>query len=417
MARLFKLENKIKHYDWGSPEWIPRLLERENTDGSPWAELWMGVHPEGPSETRYNDESIALPGLINRDPSLYLGEGAARAFGSLPFLFKLLAAAKPLSIQVHPNLEQAALGWERENRAGIALGAPNRNYKDQNHKPEILCALSPFKALCGFREPEQIIKRLEALAFPSLAPLIEALASGGSSPGGLKDFLKGLLTLPRAARDGLTRHIIEQSGGLEKTHPAYAEEWEYAAYFAGLYPGDPSALAPLYLNLISLAPGQAIFLPAGILHAYIYGFGVELMANSDNVLRGGLTPKYIDVDELLNILEFAPRSPEILLPREIQPSFFTYRTPCREFSLSMMTGTGGRTIFPEAGPLILLLTQGELSIDSGEGEGLVLRKGESAFIAARPRGEDLVFSGTYTLYAAGIGSAGSGAAGDGAVSP
>jgi mannose-6-phosphate isomerase len=401
MACLFKLENKIKHYDWGSPEWIPRLLERENTDGSPWAELWMGVHPEGPSETAYNDERIALSKLIDRGPSFYLGEDAARTFGALPFLFKLLAAAKPLSIQVHPNLEQAARGWERENRAGIPLGAPNRNYKDQNHKPEILCALSPFKALCGFREPEQIIKRLEAFAFPALTPLTEALASGASSPAGLKNFLKGLLTLPEAVRDDLTRHTIKQSTVLEKTHPLYAEEWEYAAHFARLYPGDPSVIAPFYLNLISLAPGQAIYLPAGILHAYVYGFGVELMANSDNVLRGGLTPKYIDVDELLNILKFVPLSPEILPPREIRPSVFKYQTPCREFSLSMMTGTGGKTAFPETGPFILLLTQGDLSINSGAGEELVLRKGESAFIAARR--DELFFSGTYTLYAAGIG--------------
>jgi mannose-6-phosphate isomerase len=364
----------------------------------------MGVHPEGPSETEDRGERISLPTLIDRDPALYLGEAAARGFGALPFLFKLLAAAKPLSIQVHPNLEQAAAGWERENRADIPPEAPNRNYKDRNHKPEILCALEPFKALCGFRTPEEIIKRLEAFAFPGLDFLKRALASPeGSSPEGLKNFLRVLFALPRTVRDKLSLHTMSRSAALEKAHPEYAEEWKYAAYFAGLYPGDPSIIAPLYLNLISLAPGEAIFLPAGVLHAYVYGFGVELMANSDNVLRGGLTHKHIDVGELLNILEFAPFSPEILRPREPGPSFFRYQTPCREFSLSVMHGTGGRTVFPETGPAILLLTRGELSIEAGNGETLTLRQGESAFIAARPRGDDLFFSGTYTLYAAGIG--------------
>jgi mannose-6-phosphate isomerase len=363
----------------------------------------MGVHPEGPSETADRGERITLPRLIDRDPSLYLGEAAAHSFGGLPFLFKLLAAAKPLSIQVHPNLEQAAAGWEKENRAGIPLGAPNRNYKDANHKPEVLCALEPFKALCGFREPEQILRRLEAFAFSGLDPLKRALASGDSPRGGLKNFLKGLFALPKAARDDLSRHAINRSAALKKTSPAYEEEWEYAAYFARLYPGDPSVIAPLYLNLISLAPGEAIFLPSGVLHAYVYGFGVELMANSDNVLRGGLSPKHIDVAELLKILEFAPFRPEILRPRELGPSFSRYQSPCREFSLSMMRGTGGRTDFPERGPAILLLTRGELSIEAGNGEALILRQGESAFIAARKAGEELFFSGTYSLYAAGIG--------------
>jgi mannose-6-phosphate isomerase len=398
MTSVFKLKNPVKHYDWGSPDWIPQLLGLPNEGGDPWAELWMGVHPEGPSElvlpeTPVSDVPRLLPELIGQDPVRYLGEAAAREYGGLPFLFKLLAAARPLSIQAHPNPDQAKKGWERGDR----------NYKDPNHKPEIICALTPFTAMAGFREPREIRKRLEAFGFAPLSPLLSALETR-TGENALKGFLAALFSLSPETRQGLSEYA--RSRALQGSGGEYAEEWKYAAYFAELYPGDPAIIAPLYLNLITLKPGEAMNIPAGILHAYVYGFGVELMANSDNVLRGGLTPKHIDVEELTAILRFSPFKPEILRPSGGGnfPGLFRYPSPFREFSLTGITGRGGDTpgaaaAFPGNGPAIVLVTGGELCISTGD-ETLILKRGESAFIAA---GEPSVFSGDYTLYVAGTG--------------
>jgi mannose-6-phosphate isomerase len=398
MNDLFKLKNQVKYYDWGSPDYIPRLL---GIDGGsrPWAELWMGVHPGGPSETEFRGMPISLAELINKDPEGYLGKAAAEQFGALPFLFKLLAAAKPLSIQAHPNTEQAERGFERENRAGIPRDAPDRNYRDASHKPEILCALSPFTAMCGFREPEDILRDLEkfrshapASLKSGLAPLEEALEKTSIS-GALKAFLTTLFGLSAQTRRDLTGYIKEfrphENAGAGK----------YMARFAELYPGDPAVIAPLYLNLLELEPGEAIYLDAGILHAYIEGFGVELMANSDNVLRGGLTPKHIDVPELMNVLDFSPRRPRILKPEEPAPAYYTYASPCGEFALSVMTGRGGETPFPERGPAVAVVIRGEARLSTA-GAALTLMSGESAFIPARQAGESLVFSGSFTAYIA-----------------
>jgi mannose-6-phosphate isomerase len=368
----------------------------------------MGIHPEGPSDLLRRGKRVSLAALIAEDPVLYLGE-TARSFGTLPFLFKLLAAAKPLSIQAHPNLEQAGAGWDRENREGIPLGDPRRNYKDPNHKPEILCALSPFTAMCGFREPEQIKRGLDCFAAGSSAgapgPVRKALGSlqAALDTPDLRRFLTALFGLPRAVREALSGHALSQDPA---PGSAFGEERRLSAGFAALYPGDPAILAPFYLNLLRLAPGEAIYLPAGILHAYVYGFGVELMANSDNVLRGGLTPKHVDLEELIRVLRFEPFAPAVLRPGG--EALFTYPGSCEEFSLSRMTGSGGGTaggvaggtVLSRRGPTILVVTQGKAVFNGGE---LVLGTGESAFI---PAGQNLSISGSYTLYLAGPGREG-----------
>jgi mannose-6-phosphate isomerase len=399
-APLYKLQNMIKHYEWGSPVHIPALLGVDNSLGLPWAELWMGVHPGGPS--RIDGKEARLGDLIAGDPEQYLGKPVADSFGGLPFLFKLLAAAKPLSIQAHPNLEQAREGWQRENEAGIAPDAPNRNYKDDYHKPEILCALNPFTAMCGFRQPEEIDSLLAkhfASAPPSLLNGINFLRAALQEEVPLRSFLQALFSLPPAIWLELTGYIQESSmpGG----------EWDLASRFAALYPGDPGILAPIYLNLLQLAPGEAVYLPAGVLHAYVHGFAVELMANSDNVLRGGLSSKHVDVDELLSILNFHPYCPEILRARPVGDGISRYHTPCREFSLQVMKGQGGTVLFPEKGPAIIIVTEGKLRVspentENPGGGDLILAKGESAFIPAlKGTGSGaLAFSGIYTLYAA-----------------
>jgi mannose-6-phosphate isomerase len=409
MLQIFKLKNPVKPYVWGSSQWIPELLGRKNPQGEPWAELWMGVHPEGPSLVSLQGKELLLSALISRDPAYYLGEGIHRAFGTLPFLYKVLAAVKPLSIQAHPNTDQAKEGWERENREGLALNAPNRNYKDPNHKPEIFCALSPFEAMCGFRSTGEIRRRLEALGdlCPVPGPLRAALAQLTSvldKPGGIKEFIRLLFGFPRKITGELTAAIL-QRGVLEKAHPEFSAEWRLSAYFAELYPGDPAVIAPLYLNCINLDPGEAIYLPAGVLHAYVRGFGMELMANSDNVLRGGLTAKHVDIDELVGILDFSPFCPKILAPPDPSPAFFNYPISCREFSLSRWEGRGSESDFSGEGPFIFMVTRGTLTLSKKNArEERILKKGESAFIPAGIAARGLSLGGTYTLYAAGVGS-------------
>jgi mannose-6-phosphate isomerase len=416
--RLFKLKNTVKHYPWGSPKWIPRLLGAANETGEPWAELWMGVHPEGPSLVESGGETVPLSTLIKREPALFLGEAVNAEFGGLPFLFKILAAEKPLSVQAHPNLSQAREGWERENRAGIPLSSPERNYRDANHKPEILAALTPFRAMCGFREIPEIVKLLELFTGmggaedrPAVHPSavlreeLERLRASLEARDGLAGFPAALFGMGKEARHDLGVYAAAQIPQLEQNYPEYAGEWRAVAWLARLYPEDPALIAPLYLNLLYLKPGEAVFLPAGVLHAYIEGLGVELMANSDNVLRGGLSSKHVDPAELGRILRGSPFKPEILAPHagEAGGAWAVYPAECREFSLSTAKSAGGTLIFFRESPAIVLVTAGEALLEtSGGRESLVLKQGESAFIAG---GTELKLTGSFTVYAATAGEA------------
>ncbi|MCL2270288.1 MAG: mannose-6-phosphate isomerase, class I [Treponema sp.] len=399
MADFYRLRNQIKHYEWGSPDLIPRL-EGITADGRPWAEMWMGVHPASPSAVSFPSGDMWLGDLIAGDPRRFLGEKTAERYGNLPFLFKLIAAEKPLSIQAHPNLAQAREGWERENRAGLAQDAPNRSYRDSNHKPEIICALTPFTGMCGFRSPKEIYRLLEA--FLSLqppvvvrngfAPLMQTLTPGAES---LRDFLSVLFGLPSEVRKALTEFIADGNAG---PFPI-SGEWELMRDFSRQYPGDPAIIAPLYLNVFHLEPGEAIFLKAGILHAYIHGFAVELMTNSDNVLRGGLTVKHIDVPELMKVTDFNPCQPHVIKP-EPGLSSYTYPAPCDEFSLTVLHGTGSLTAPAFARtPAICIVTGGEVFLESPGDVNGVIKQGESAFI---PPGSGLVLQGRYTLYVASV---------------
>jgi mannose-6-phosphate isomerase len=331
--------------------------------------------------------------------------------GELPFLFKILAADKPLSIQAHPNLEQAREGFEKENRAGIPPDGANRNYRDSGSKPEIICALTPFQGLCGFREPGEIRRLLLDFLSPpagstlqkGFAPLLAALDSRDCSAA-LRGFLAALFALPPNAREALTAHIL--AGGRQGAGAEENGEWALMRRFAELYPGDPALVSPLYLNIIRLEPGEAVFLPARTLHAYIHGMGVELMANSDNVLRGGLTPKYVDVPELMGILDFHPLLPEILRPvRESSascPARLRYPAGCGSFSLSVIHGRGGEITMREAGPAIAVVTRGEPRISGGDGGETLLKTGESIFIPQRAGKTTLGLNGNFTLYIAGL---------------
>jgi mannose-6-phosphate isomerase len=401
---IYKLRNQIKHYEWGSPDFIPRLMGSE-VSGEPFAELWMGSHSGAPSRLSLpdgapsTDGEISLGEFIAGDPCHYLGEKTAKRYGGLPFLFKLLAVEKPLSIQAHPNMSQAREGFERENREGLAQDAPNRNYRDSNHKPEMLCALTPFTGMCGFRTPDEI-RRLFAVfsAAPGplcegLAPLLRALEIPDPADA-LRNFLSALFSLQPNVKEALTEYILSSVAPLP--------DWNLMRQFACLYPGDPAILSPLYLNVFHLEPGEAIFLKAGLLHAYLHGFAVELMANSDNVLRGGLSSKHIDIPELMKVLDWNPEKPQIIKP-EPGLSCFTYPAPCEEFSLERIRGTeqSGSAVLRRSYPSIAIVTEGEVSVG-----GTVLKRGESVFIppavGATIGGDEspLALRGNFTIYAA-----------------
>jgi mannose-6-phosphate isomerase len=342
---------------------------------------------------------MSLLELIAANPR-YLGR--AQKYGGLPFLLKLLAAEKPLSIQAHPNRSWAKEGFTRENAAGLALDAPDRSYKDSNHKPEIICGLTPFTGMCGFREPSEIRRLLEdfpepapeaanllsARKLPDIAPLIEALETAAP----LRNFLQALFGLSAEARQALTARIAQMNGPEAKSGKISCEQWELMHCFAELYPGDPAVISPLYLNVFHLEPGEAVFLEPGTIHSYIHGFGVELMTNSDNVLRAGLTAKHVDLGELMKILDFTPHKPEIIKPPP-EAGLYTYPSPYDEFSLTLMRC--GETIF-EFAPAICVVTSGELEI-SGKKDRALLKPGESVFIPAESKP---VFRGTYSLYTA-----------------
>jgi mannose-6-phosphate isomerase len=402
---IYKLQNSVKNYDWGSAEWIPALLRQKNISRVPQAELWMGINPSAPSRIKLPGDSQLKGGgpllseVIDREKVALLGAETAGKFGTLPFLFKVLAAEKPLSIQAHPDLEQARNGFERENLNGIPPDAPERNYKDSSDKPEIICALSQFGALCGFRNAREICYLFEILSIESSGPLkvgFDKLISAlRQQENPLKAFLQALFGMDSEWAEMLRPFLREKQELFGKNFPEYDDEWELCVYLTEFFPRDPGILAPLYLNIVELAPGEAMFVPAGILHSYIKGLGIELMTDSDNVLRGGLTSKHIDKAELLSVLNFSKFEPEVMTIPSPAPFRFKYPTPTENFSLSVMHGSGGTAAYTGAGPSILIVTSGRMTIN----QTITLDTGESAFI---PSHKNLELSGAFTAYLASV---------------
>lgn len=382
LQNFYLLKNPIQRYAWGSKQWIQDILSLPESDRHvPIAEVWMGAHPRAPSLAVYDTFEQRLDSLIQARPAFFLGAETAEEYRTLPYLFKLLAAATPLSIQAHPNKKQAEEGFAREEMAGIPINAENRNYKDANHKPEIICAITPFTAMCGFREQDKIGALLSLLDIPQLQHCIEAIHQHDSRSA-YEAFLQSLFNIPHREGLNLTKSLQDKIPVLKKKHPLYATEWELIDRFCRLYPCDSAVIAPLYLNVLSLKPGEALFLPAGVLHAYVEGFGVELMANSDNVLRGGLTPKHIDVPELLRIIRFEAFKPEILSPIETDNALRLYPSPASEFTLFRIDLTEGKPqeLLPGK-PTIIIVIEGSAQIDSGR-ETMELHKGMSLFLPA-----------------------------------
>jgi len=407
-AGVLTLQGVVQHYDWGGYNFIPDLLEMENATRKPFAELWIGAHAKAPSIVELADGREPLDELIAEAPDAILGQAANAHFaGRLPYLFKILDVHKMLSIQAHPTLAQARVGFARENAEGISLEASCRNYKDDNHKPEIGVALTEFWMLHGFRPLEQIAESFSAI--PELCALMpgfpQRLAQAGhhdheARRGLLRELYSKVMTLPQEQVDLLLNGLLVRLLAkplADKNSPDY---WALRAAQNFPLPGghrDRGIFSVYLLNLVHLLPGQGTFQPAGVLHAYLEGVNVELMANSDNVLRGGLTTKHVDVPELLNILTFEGGTPNVLGGELVSSQERVYRTPAEEFELSRIALAGHSRYAGDApyGPKALLVLHGSARVTSG-GQCLSLRRGSIAFVPCGTQfvmeagGEDLV---------------------------
>lgn len=390
-----RISGTIQHYAWGSLTSIAGI-RRTPPSGKPEAEYWLGAHPSAPSQVG----ELSLPELLEREPHL-LGEGTTETFGArLPFLMKILAAAQPLSLQAHPTREQAVEGFARENAAGVEMTDPHRTYKDDWPKPEAIIALTEFDALCGFRDPARTLALLEALDVPvSLDSIFGPLSERRGSAGMAEVFLDVL------SLDDARKPLVEEVVAAAVKHTDDGGELGRFARTAveidEFHPGDPSILAALLLNRVTLQPGEALFLEAGVMHAYLKGTGIEIMASSDNVLRGGLTPKHIDVDQLVSVVSFEPTHALPVRVEEVTPHVFRYETPAPEFAVWRLDLPDAEALVPDAEARILLTTSGELTVRSG-GEELTLASGEACFLGADERGVTVAGRGQAFVGAPGV---------------
>ncbi len=410
------LRNPIRHYDWGSRVELARF-QRRPASGLPEAELWLGAHPSGPStlvplpEDRHElprdrpspEGHGALPGArstgdtadglsladaINADPLGVLGADVVARFGTrLPFLLKVLAIARPLSVQVHPSAARAA-----EAFADPSLALGGHRYVDPWPKPELLYALRPSEALCGFRPPERTRVLLSLFEGPRVHRLVEAL-TGGDSPHAGESLLRALVTWPVDDRESLVRELAGSARQVmlwpgkesRSVSPTELRTLLWVRRLARAYPQDPLVAAPLVFDLLNLAPGDSLFVPAGVPHAYLDGFGIEIMGSSDNVLRAGLTPKPIAVDELLLTLDSASRPSPSIPPTLLGPHEVAWRPPVEEFQLTRLRipeGTHAHLDADVTGPQILLCTLGPVTVQVDGGGTVILGAGASAFLGA-----------------------------------
>ena len=369
-----KLRNSIQHYAWGSHSALTALYGYPNPDNQPMAELWMGAHPKSSSYLLDNDgKERALRDVIDENKSALLGDAIAKRFGELPFLFKVLCAAQPLSIQVHPSKEASAKGFAKENALGIPLDAAQRNYKDPNHKPELVYALTPFLAMNGFREFSEIVALLQSVsgAHDSINRFLQQ-----PDEKQLSQLFASLLALEGEQK---TRALAVLKSPLNHQQ---GEPWDTLRAISEFYPNDSGLFSPLLLNVVKLAPGEAMFLFAETPHAYLDGVALEVMANSDNVLRAGLTPKYIDIPELIANVKFIPKpANQLLMQPERQGDSLDFPIPVDDFAFSIHSLHAAASPLIQKSAAIVFCIEGEATLIRAE-QRLVLKPGESAFIGA-----------------------------------
>jgi len=369
-----RLSGKVQHYQWGGFDYIPRLLGADNSTGKPFAEYWLGAHDNAPAQL---ESGHKLNEFIQQQPSV-LGEKALRQFGRLPYLLKILDVKDMLSIQVHPNKAAALDAFAQENAAGIPLTAPHRNYKDDNHKPELMVALGEFWLLHGFRNPELLQATVSAVPeFAFMLPLFDKK--------GYKGLYEHLMTMEQEKVNTVLQPLLDrvvpayQSGNLPKGDPGF---WAARAALTYNEPGktDRGIFSIYLLNLVNLQKGEAVFQDAGILHAYLEGQNVEIMANSDNVLRGGLTPKHIDVPELMKHVIFEAVNPNIIHGKPLNDTEAVFVTPAPDFELSRLLLASGKIYSTTIGGTDIFFVLGGMAEVNSGGDVLMLNQGD-AFVA------------------------------------
>lgn len=378
---MYRLTGSRRSYDWGSTTSMFNFLGRP-ADVDPFAELWLGAHTTGPATVHSPNGPKALDQMIAGSPTEHLGQKVRSEFGQLPYLLKLLAPARPLSLQVHPDPVKARIGYEDEQLRGIPLTDPKRTFKDKHHKPEMVYALTRFEGLVGFRDRETAALLLADLDGP-LRPAYEALTSGRVD-GGMQGALARMLELTAADVDHVVSCCREKVA--TTVDAGTREAYETVGELAAFYPGDVGAIISLLLNRVVLQPGQLVFLGAGIPHAYLSGFGLELMANSDNVLRLGLTSKHVDSEAMFHSVDFASSGFNV---ESISDSGAThvFTPPVPEFALSISRpelAEDTRLDLPGEGPRILICVDGTIRVSTSadDGQEQVLQRGESVFVPA-----------------------------------
>lgn len=379
---IFLLKGKVKNYSWGGDLFIPRLLHLENKNNEPFAEYWMGAHPSTPSTIDIGGKQTPLNELIAKDADLYIGAKVFQKFGELPYLFKVLDVKEMLSIQVHPSKSEAEKGFDKEEASGKPITDPTRNYKDRNHKPEVMVALSDFYLLHGFKNEALLRKTL--LDTPTLTPLLATFDASG-----YKGLYQYVMELPQEEADNFLSPLVKEalSKKAEKTEPAY---WVSKLYPNGIPETeslsniDRGIFSIYFFNIVFVKQGQAVFQGAGVPHAYLEGQNVELMANSDNVLRGGLTPKHVDVQELLKHTTFEGIEPNIMDGDPLNGTTWNYPCPVGDFGIQkILLQQEGKSEGKSASGEILLVMDGDIRIQQlseTEEDGLHLFRGESCYI-------------------------------------
>lgn len=374
--KFLKLNNPIKNYAWGCADLLPDLFDVENKDAQPLAEVWMGAHPGGSSTLTFDENELTLADFIALDKPALLSSMTDKHFGELPYLFKILTAQKALSIQVHPDKSTAQQGFQREQEQGIDLGDFCRNYKDANHKPELVYALGEFQAMNGFRSFESIIQNFKQVNIAQLTSLRQVFESDLSAKG-LENFFVSLLKIEGDEKQAVLAELVDYA----KQHQD-DEAFALICSLAEQYPNDIGLLCPLMLNVITLQAGESMYLAARTPHAYIKGACLEVMANSDNVLRAGLTKKHIDINELVNCTIFEPTCLEtLLLHPNIEDGSRYYSIPVEDFRFEIHRPKNGKIYHVNSAEIVLAIDS-DVTFTHRDGESKTIAKGESLFIPA-----------------------------------
>lgn len=381
-TKIFKLEGKVQHYAWGGSKFLPLLLDKPNPDNQPFAEYWMGAHINAPSMVVLpNGEKEPLDTFIAAQPDAILGKSVYQQFKKLPYLFKVLDVKDMLSIQVHPNKADAAAAFAEENKKGIALNASNRNYKDDNHKPELMLALSDFWLLHGFKPADTLKAVLQAT--PELQFLLPVFGDNNYAA-----LYRTVMEMPQEEVNSRLLPLLKRIVPLYNERQLRRDQEDFWAaravhYFSNNGNIDRGTFSVYFFNLVHLKPGEAIFQDAGVPHAYLEGRNMEIMANSDNVLRGGLTPKHIDVVELLKHVKFEPIIPQVIrgAPGQV-PAEERFLTPAADFELRGLSFAPGEAVLLLANTAeIFFVYEGSVVVTSGT-EKLNLKRGETMLAIA-----------------------------------